>query len=67
MMELIETVRPSSARSPSAAFRTTSWGKGVIRRIRELRREANIVPIDYDPGAARVNQENRIVDARRRA
>ena len=35
-------------------------GKGMIRRLRELHPEANIVPIDYDPGATRVNQENRI-------
>ncbi len=35
-------------------------GKGMIRKIRSLYPEANIVPIDYDPGATRVNQENRI-------
>lgn len=35
-------------------------GKGMIRRIKELHPTANIVPIDYDPGATRVNQENRI-------
>lgn len=35
-------------------------GKGMIRRIRTLYPKANIVPIDYDPGATRVNQENRI-------
>jgi len=35
-------------------------GKGMIRKIRALRPEANIVPIDYDPGATKVNQENRI-------
>ena len=35
-------------------------GKGVINRIRELYPTANITPIDYDPGATRVNQENRI-------
>ncbi len=35
-------------------------GKGMIRRIRALHPEANIVPIDYDPGATKVNQENRI-------
>ena len=35
-------------------------GKGKIRQIRELYPQANIVPIDYDPGATRVNQENRI-------
>lgn len=35
-------------------------GKGMIRKIKEIYPKANIVPIDYDPGATRVNQENRI-------
>ncbi len=35
-------------------------GKGMVRKIRTLCPKANIVPIDYDPGATRVNQENRI-------
>ena len=35
-------------------------GKGMVRKIRELYPQANIVPIDYDPSATRVNQENRI-------
>ena len=35
-------------------------GKGMVRRITEIFENANIVPIDYDPGATRVNQENRI-------
>lgn len=35
-------------------------GKGKIRQITEMYPEANIVPIDYDPGATKVNQENRI-------
>lgn len=35
-------------------------GKGTIRRLRELYPEANIFPVDYDSGASRVNQENRI-------
>ena len=35
-------------------------GKGVIKRIRELHPDANIVAIDYDPGASEVNQLNRI-------
>ena len=35
-------------------------GKGMVRRLREEFPQANIVPIDYDPGATRVNQENRI-------
>lgn len=35
-------------------------GKGVIKRIREMYPEANIVAVDYDPSASRVNQINRI-------
>lgn len=35
-------------------------GKGMIRRIKSVNPNANIVAIDYDPGATRVNQENRI-------
>lgn len=35
-------------------------GKGMTRKIRERYPDANIVPIDYDPGATAVNQENRI-------
>ena len=35
-------------------------GKGVIRTLRLHYPQANIFPIDYDPGASRVNQENRI-------
>ena len=35
-------------------------GKGMIRKIREIYPNANIVAVDYDPGATRVNQENRI-------
>ncbi len=35
-------------------------GKGVLRKIKEQSPRANIVAVDYDPGATRVNQENRI-------
>jgi len=35
-------------------------GKGMVRKLRRLFPESNIVPVDYDPGATRVNQENRI-------
>ncbi|MDY4609933.1 MAG: hypothetical protein SPD11_04875, partial [Sphaerochaetaceae bacterium] len=35
-------------------------GKGMIRKVKELVPQANIVPIDYDPSATHVNQENRI-------
>ena len=35
-------------------------GKGMVRKLREIYPNANIVAVDYDPGATRVNQENRI-------
>ena len=35
-------------------------GKGMIRRVKAIDEKSNIVPIDYDPSATRVNQENRI-------
>ncbi|MBQ3668288.1 MAG: 2-hydroxyacyl-CoA dehydratase [Clostridia bacterium] len=35
-------------------------GKGTIRKLREIYPDANIFPVDYDAGASRVNQENRI-------
>lgn len=35
-------------------------GKGMVRVLREYYPDANIVAIDYDPGATKVNQENRI-------
>lgn len=35
-------------------------GKGVMKTIKEHNPHANIVAIDYDPSATKVNQENRI-------
>ena len=35
-------------------------GKGMIRAIRKNHPNSNIVAIDYDPGATKANQENRI-------
>ena len=34
--------------------------KGMARAVKDVYPNANIVAIDYDPGATRVNQENRI-------
>ncbi len=34
--------------------------KGMSRAVKEYYPDANIIAIDYDPGATRVNQENRI-------
>ena len=35
-------------------------GKGMQNTIKRLHPEANIVAIDYDPGASEINQQNRI-------
>ena len=45
---------------PFACLPNHIVGKGTIKKIREAYPEANIVAIDYDPGASEVNQLNRI-------
>ena len=35
-------------------------GKGMMKPIKERNPDVNVVAIDYDPGATRVNQENRL-------
>ncbi len=35
-------------------------GKGVIKELRRVHPQANIIAVDYDPGASEVNQLNRI-------
>ncbi|MEN6351618.1 MAG: hypothetical protein ABFD08_19760, partial [Syntrophomonas sp.] len=35
-------------------------GKGMIKELRRQYPQANIVAIDYDPGASEVNQLNRL-------
>ncbi|MEG2661129.1 MAG: 2-hydroxyglutaryl-CoA dehydratase, partial [Oscillospiraceae bacterium] len=35
-------------------------GKGMIRKLKDDYPYSNIVAIDYDPGATKINQENRI-------
>lgn len=35
-------------------------GKGIIKKLKELYPTANVIAIDYDPSASRVNQVNRI-------
>ena len=36
------------------------FGKGMMKPLKDKNPNINIVAIDYDPGATRVNQENRI-------
>ena len=45
---------------PFACLPNHVVGKGVIKTIRETFPNANISPIDYDPGASEANQSNRI-------
>ena len=45
---------------PFACLPNHVVGKGVIKTIRDMYPEANIVPVDYDPGASEANQTNRI-------
>ena len=45
---------------PFACLPNHIVGKSVIKKIRSLYKNANIVAIDYDPGASHTNQVNRI-------
>ena len=61
MLELIESGTANIiCTQPFGCLPNHIVGKGMIRRLRQLYPKSNIVPIDYDPGATRVNQENRI-------
>ena len=61
MMELIHGGVPNIVCiQPFACLPNHIVGKGVIKEIRRTHPEANIVAIDYDPGASEVNQLNRI-------
>ena len=61
MMELVESGYGNIVcAQPFGCLPNHIVGKGMIRKLKELYPESNIVPIDYDPGATRVNQENRI-------
>ena len=35
-------------------------GKGIVKKVKELYPESNVVAVDYDPSASKVNQLNRI-------
>ena len=61
MVELItEGVTNIVCTQPFGCLPNHIAGKGMIRKIRELYPQANIVAVDYDPGASKINQENRI-------
>ncbi len=61
MMELVKDGFPNViCTQPFGCLPNHINGRGMMNRIKEMMPEANLVAIDYDPGAARVNQENRI-------
>ena len=61
MVDLIDDgVENIICMQPFACLPNHVTGKGVMKPIRKRNPLANIVPIDYDPGASNVNQLNRI-------
>ncbi|MBR6349081.1 MAG: 2-hydroxyacyl-CoA dehydratase [Lachnospiraceae bacterium] len=61
MLELINSGVPNIVCvQPFGCLPNHVVGKGVIKNLRYSHPEANIVAIDYDPGASDVNQLNRI-------
>ena len=61
MIELIKNgVNNIVCVQPFACLPNHIVGKAVIKKIRSLYPKANIVAIDYDPGASHTNQVNRI-------
>jgi predicted CoA-substrate-specific enzyme activase len=61
MIELIENGADNViCMQPFACLPNQVSGKGMIKALKEQHPLANIVAIDYDPGASEVNQLNRI-------
>ena len=61
MVEYIENGIPNIVCvQPFACLPNHIVGKGVIKTIREKFPNANISPVDYDPGASESNQTNRL-------
>ena len=61
MLELIHEGVPNIVcTQPFGCLPNHIVGKGVIKELRRHYPEANIIAVDYDPGASEVNQLNRI-------
>ncbi|HCC35860.1 MAG TPA: 2-hydroxyglutaryl-CoA dehydratase [Ruminococcaceae bacterium] len=61
MLELIEDgITDIVCTQPFGCLPNHVVGKGMIRAIKKNHAQSNIVAVDYDPGATRINQENRI-------
>jgi predicted nucleotide-binding protein (sugar kinase/HSP70/actin superfamily) len=61
MLELIHSGTPNIVcTQPFGCLPNHVVGKGVIKELRNQYPDANIIAVDYDPGASEVNQLNRI-------
>jgi predicted nucleotide-binding protein (sugar kinase/HSP70/actin superfamily) len=61
MLELIHTgTNNIVCTQPFGCLPNHVVGKGMIRRLKDDYPDSNIVAVDYDPGATKINQENRI-------
>ena len=61
MLELIHSGTPNIVcTQPFGCLPNHIVGKGMIRKLKDDYPNSNVVAIDYDPGATKINQENRI-------
>ena len=61
MLELLQSgVHNIVCTQPFGCLPNHIVGKGVIKELRRSHPDANIIAVDYDPGASEVNQLNRI-------
>ena len=61
MVKLIESgIKNIICMQPFACLPNHVVGKGMIKELKRLYPDSNIVAVDYDPGASEVNQLNRI-------
>ena len=61
MLELIHSGTPNIVcTQPFGCLPNHIVGKGMMRKLKDDYPNSNIVAIDYDPGATKINQENRI-------
>ena len=61
MLELIHRGVPNIVcTQPFGCLPNHIVGKGMIRKLKDDYPSSNIVAIDYDPGATKINQENRV-------
>ena len=61
MLELIHSGTPNIVcAQPFGCLPNHIVGKGMVRRLKDDDPDSNIVAIDYDPSATKINQENRI-------